>query len=461
MTGPLTPEQKREESVQAELLDLVRAGEEMRLNELGLEAVAWLALAPGWSHRLAEACDFPGDGVEELVERAETMGYCAVARPPDAEMSELQRLGLLSSVAEYLTPAQADDGLRIAIGAGGPQLGSALIDLAPALGPLALEPAMAAAADLRSRLPARGPARAPSGRARERARRVPSSGRGSGSGPVRRRCPQAGREVVAGILAGSGRSAHGDARDRRRACARLALVALHVLLRGDDRVLCEAAIQELYEQRPDLDALLAPVIPASAAQAAVTRLRNAAAKGARPAPLLRLVEALSARGHVAEAALAAAAVDDDGIRALALGIVAAACLEQGLFDEAESHLGSVTLSLDMTVDRGSKVTVTTEIARRLAAYPVYAVPAARAGAAAVGEDREGVVPLRSLTALSKVLREIGDVETALTIARRALKAANELKVPRRGARPLQRSSPLGSARSIRILRAPCCGRGRR
>lgn len=51
---------------------------ERRVDELGAEALAWLALPPVWTDRVARACGFPESPLplEELLARAEAVGWC-------------------------------------------------------------------------------------------------------------------------------------------------------------------------------------------------------------------------------------------------------------------------------------------------------------------------------------------------------------------------------------------------
>lgn len=55
---------------------------ERRVDELGAEALAWLALPPVWTDRVARACGFPERPLplEELLARAEAVGWCVRRR---------------------------------------------------------------------------------------------------------------------------------------------------------------------------------------------------------------------------------------------------------------------------------------------------------------------------------------------------------------------------------------------
>ncbi|HEX8863674.1 MAG TPA: hypothetical protein VGC06_32145, partial [Actinomycetes bacterium] len=55
---------------------------ERRVDELGPEALAWLALPPVWTDRVARACGFPERPLplEELLARAEAVGWCVRRR---------------------------------------------------------------------------------------------------------------------------------------------------------------------------------------------------------------------------------------------------------------------------------------------------------------------------------------------------------------------------------------------
>ncbi|MGH2538879.1 MAG: hypothetical protein ACRDHL_15930, partial [Candidatus Promineifilaceae bacterium] len=49
--------------------------ERQRLDHFDPRALAWLALAPGWTDRLAAACDFPApDGLEAFIAAAQAAG---------------------------------------------------------------------------------------------------------------------------------------------------------------------------------------------------------------------------------------------------------------------------------------------------------------------------------------------------------------------------------------------------
>jgi len=92
LPSPPTPgtEATSADALAAQLLAQLQRRQAARVSELGEEPLAWLAVAPLWTDRLARACGFPERPLplDEFLTRAEAAGWCAQrpgerrARPP-------------------------------------------------------------------------------------------------------------------------------------------------------------------------------------------------------------------------------------------------------------------------------------------------------------------------------------------------------------------------------------------
>lgn len=117
------------------------------LDELGRQALLWLAVTPSWSRPLAVTCGYPAEDLDAFVDRAVKAGVCRVARA--ARGDDDQELRLLTALAEHLPSALMGDALRLAIGTADAALqASAVVALAPVADPEQLGMAMECASSI-------------------------------------------------------------------------------------------------------------------------------------------------------------------------------------------------------------------------------------------------------------------------------------------------------------------------
>ena len=90
--------QDRQRRIAREIADERRTA----LDELGREAIGWLAVVPSWTRPLARACDFPSPDLDQFIEAAQAAGLCRISRATRAD--EWQELRLLVALVPHLSP---------------------------------------------------------------------------------------------------------------------------------------------------------------------------------------------------------------------------------------------------------------------------------------------------------------------------------------------------------------------
>ncbi|WP_112238888.1 ATP-binding protein [Kribbella monticola] len=298
------------------------------LDQLGREAVLWLAVVPSWTRTLARACDFPSPDIDQFIDAAQAAGLCRISRATRSD--EWQELRLLVALVPYLSPELTARALELALATSDSAVrAGALVDLAPRLDTDQLRRAVEAAAAGHALGELSATALAgllPWVSASERERLLPMAMAAAAQMTRVDRRPQ-----LMGQLA---RLANGD-QDFVAAtveAARVvedpydratALVAIADLLDDPADVLPQIDDVKDQAERAGLRVDLAPALtdPIATVQLAAAEARECADPGERSRLLLAVTKALADR-DLGAAANAAQAIEDDPTRALAFGHLA-------------------------------------------------------------------------------------------------------------------------------------------
>ncbi len=435
--------QDRQRRIAREIADERRTA----LDELGREAIGWLAVVPSWTRPLARACDFPSPDLDQFIEAAQAAGLCRISRATRAD--EWQELRLLVALVPHLSPELVARALDLALATSDPAVrAGALVDLAPRLDPDQLQRAVdaAAAGDALGEMSATALAGLlPWVSPTERDRLLPMAM--AAAAQIKRvdRRPE-----LMGRLA---RLADGDFAAAAVEAARAvddpydrasALVGLADLLNDPDELLTE--IDELKDpaERATLRLDLAPALtnPVAALQLAATEASECSDPGERSRLLLAVTKALAGR-DVGAAANAAQAIEDDPTRALAFGhlavvgtrpLVAIVITRKG--DPPHRSISPLDRAKAFVAAIGDPVLRATTLASIVDDVADRGGPAlaelARLAVAAADQLPEGSELTRPLGVLAPALDRAGFPAESATAAERGLRAAEQMvDLPRR------------------------------
>jgi hypothetical protein len=466
-----TSEEEFDRAFRARLVELRR----QQFAQLGDQAVAWLAVAPAWTERLALACGFPtgSAALAEFLARAESAGLCASHRSGSSARPAWYWTRVLLGLAPYLPEARLRRGFDAVLGIEQERTrAQALARLAPHL-PAALLPQTLEAVGAVSHERVRAQALAElaphltelllwEAIAASRTLESPTD-RAAAMAGLAMRLPENQREAVL-TEALLDAQLIGDVTERA-----VALVGLVPHLPEVRRhALLPAILQGVQavgdeERQVELLTELAPALPPTLLEQALLAVQGFEDAGARAQGLVAVAavlaepartelvhEALGLTGNVAdatartmtlsgmvgaltrggsfEAALRAAeGIDEERVRAHALGTVAEAFARHGQGSRAV-EIATRALEVAPAGERAQIVSAVSGVARRLAEegeqHEAAEVAAQALSASEVmGAGAEGV---RALGEVAQALAHAGAQDRAVGIVSRALDTARDI-----------------------------------
>jgi hypothetical protein len=433
-----------------------------QIQEIGLDGVTWLAVVPSWTTRLADATRFPyrQGSIDEFVAAAEAARLCVkrgARRRPEGREPELR---VLASLGSELPPELAGRALKLMTRADERTRVTALVDLAPALGPDQTAEALGLATAIRD----------PSDRGTALAA-LWGAGKTADFEDVRSAAVAAAAEAAsARVYTRLAEIAPEFARDALRLLAEPE-DDLSILGGPDQRALLLARLAPILPKR-DHDAYLAlvrelsdPPVRVELALALAPRmsdrgrralLQDAVAWAAgiedpagRSAARLALAGALTDAGDLPAAEAEAGRIEELDTRALAYGALSGTLAARGDAERAAQFLASARSALEDTVTAWQKVGVLVSIAHSMLTAgdrhgasgvcdeALTACADAPDETAALRDTAEG---FRPLTTLAEVLAALD--RSAGAPARRAYAIAQRLGGARERAVPLLLVAPL-------------------
>jgi tetratricopeptide (TPR) repeat protein len=446
VTEPLTHVDELESAFDRELMARVQERRTKRLEEMGLEGVIWLALAPSWTVRLAVACGFPAEPrtIEEFVAAAEGAGFCTTARSARPQAAASYELRALSAFAPYLSKKRVERALELAEHVpDDTSRAKALAELAPVLARPELDRAATVARQIA------GPGE------RATALLALSQRIEDGVGTLVEEALEAARQTVdtavrarlltvlydivpAESQSELGREALAAASEIAMPEERTAALAALVPKVGSE---AEAALLDTLEAigeksvRAELSLSYLSLVPeAQRLELAKKSADLVETEGSGPSPTATLVavEGLSSAGERAAAEDAAAAIDEHDARALAYGVVARAASEAGDTDSATRLVDRGLASLEATVKPSSTAATLAGIAQTLAngGERGRALRLAHEALRVVDEQPPTTDLLPALRLLTALLFQLGDADLARRAALKALQTIRKIGSPR-------------------------------